>query len=371
MNTRRLSIPVFALLISAAAVAAADVWGVKTHDPVSQPPSTLFRISEDGNSLTIVSAVLLEGGNIEVDGLALGSDQTLYGFQIAASGSRLITIDPSTAAATARGPYLAGRQIRGAALTSDGHLLCLDAANGRLLEIATANGEPTGPEIELLLDGSPFPVSNMVDLVEVAPGQLALMRFNEFYSLDAGTGALVLLHRDDAAASDGAGVGGAGLAWLPAASGGGRFAVYDVQFDDDIFAYDPANAYQRSYLHPNIITEYNAGRGDLASAPTGAVGVGDPAPHPGAARLEVRPNPFNPRTTITFTLTDAAGASLTIHDLAGREVRRLARGDFDAGAHAFDWDGRDRDGRTVPAGVYLCRVIADGRAVWKRIALVR
>ncbi|MBK6898383.1 MAG: hypothetical protein IPH09_03665 [bacterium] len=49
--------------------------------------------------------------------------------------------------------------------------------------------------------------------------------------------------------------------------------------------------------------------------------------------LNPRPNPFNPSTTLAFTLDRPGQAVLTIHDLAGREVRRLIEGPLQSGRH--------------------------------------
>ena len=50
-----------------------------------------------------------------------------------------------------------------------------------------------------------------------------------------------------------------------------------------------------------------------------------------------------------------------VYDLSGRVVRALQRGKLAAGSHRFDWNGRDEQGRKVPAGVYFVRLEATGR----------
>ena len=49
-------------------------------------------------------------------------------------------------------------------------------------------------------------------------------------------------------------------------------------------------------------------------------------------------------------------------DVAGRRLRRLVDGDLAAGVRAVEWDGRDAEGRVLPAGVYCVR-IESGREV--------
>ena len=97
--------------------------------------------------------------------------------------------------------------------------------------------------------------------------------------------------------------------------------------------------------------------------PTGSgIDPGDGVvPTHGAIELRSYPNPFNPSTTIHFELPQASRITMSIHDLAGRRVRRLASGErlYPAGPGLVDWSGRDDRGRELPSGLYLCR-ISDG-----------
>ncbi|MHB8080224.1 MAG: S8 family serine peptidase [Candidatus Krumholzibacteriia bacterium] len=105
----------------------------------------------------------------------------------------------------------------------------------------------------------------------------------------------------------------------------------------------------------------------IAGAPTGA---GD-LPAARTALLAVRPNPFNPRTEIRYTLARAGRASVRVHDARGAVVRTLLAADLPAGPGAVVWDGRDDAGAPVASGVYYCRLAADGVADTRRLTLVR
>ncbi len=73
------------------------------------------------------------------------------------------------------------------------------------------------------------------------------------------------------------------------------------------------------------------------------------------------PNPFNPSTRIAFTSANGGPGRLEVLDVTGRRHWQTA---FTAppGAHAVTWDGRADDGRLLPAGVYLYRLLLpDGR----------
>lgn len=71
------------------------------------------------------------------------------------------------------------------------------------------------------------------------------------------------------------------------------------------------------------------------------------------------PNPFNPETKISFSLPRATAGEvrLSIFSETGQLVRTLANRKMPAGRHEVRWNGRNQEGRTVAAGVYLYRLI--------------
>lgn len=81
---------------------------------------------------------------------------------------------------------------------------------------------------------------------------------------------------------------------------------------------------------------------------------------------DARPNPFTATTELEFVLARRCAVDLVVHDVLGREVRVLVRGEIrEAGAQHATWDGRRTDGSAVRAGVYFVRLRADGGA-WTR-----
>jgi len=87
--------------------------------------------------------------------------------------------------------------------------------------------------------------------------------------------------------------------------------------------------------------------------------------------LSVRPNPFNPRTTVAFSLERPRDVRLSVFDLMGRRVRVLAAGPMSAGDHDVMWDGRDDGGRSVPSGGYYLRLEADDESSTTKMMLLR
>lgn len=89
------------------------------------------------------------------------------------------------------------------------------------------------------------------------------------------------------------------------------------------------------------------------------------------ALLNPTPNPFNPETSIAFTLAKAQRIELDVIDLRGRQVRTLAQGRYSAGAHVLEWTGVDEAGRRVASGVYLARLRSDTGDLVRKMLLVK
>jgi len=70
------------------------------------------------------------------------------------------------------------------------------------------------------------------------------------------------------------------------------------------------------------------------------------------------PNPFNPVTTIAFSLPAAAKARLDVYNVKGQRVTTLVNEPLAAGLHQVVWNGRDANNRAVSSGVYFYRLRA-------------
>ncbi len=85
----------------------------------------------------------------------------------------------------------------------------------------------------------------------------------------------------------------------------------------------------------------------------------------------VYPNPFNPRTTISFAMVKAGHAKVSIFDVSGRFVQTILEQDLAGGTHEVVWQGTDSDGRALASGVFFARLEADGFVGTQRMVLVR
>ncbi len=70
------------------------------------------------------------------------------------------------------------------------------------------------------------------------------------------------------------------------------------------------------------------------------------------------PNPFNPLTSIRYTLPRPAEVNLVVYDILGQEVATLQSGFQTAGSYQTQWNGMDASGLGVSTGMYFCRLIA-------------
>jgi hypothetical protein len=85
-----------------------------------------------------------------------------------------------------------------------------------------------------------------------------------------------------------------------------------------------------------------------------------------------QPNPFNPRTTISYSVAEPTRVGLRIYDVSGRLVRRLVDETSVApGRYEVSWEGRDDVGRQVAAGIYFYSLATDDGTETKRMTLVR
>jgi hypothetical protein len=83
------------------------------------------------------------------------------------------------------------------------------------------------------------------------------------------------------------------------------------------------------------------------------------------------PNPFNPRTTIRFSLAANAPAKLVIYDVNGRKVRTLVNGMQKAGLHELVWDGTDDSGHLVASGIFWSQLTAGDYTSNKKMVVLK
>jgi hypothetical protein len=83
------------------------------------------------------------------------------------------------------------------------------------------------------------------------------------------------------------------------------------------------------------------------------------------------PNPFNPTTTISYSLDKRRFVEIDIFNLNGRLVKRLENGIKDAGTYSISWDGTDDEGRPASSGIYFYRLKTGNQTMTRKMMLLK
>jgi|GEM_PF-2894239 len=71
------------------------------------------------------------------------------------------------------------------------------------------------------------------------------------------------------------------------------------------------------------------------------------------------PNPFNPRTEITFSLAEPGPVRIDIFNSRGQKIRQLTDSYYDRGEHRLIWDGTDDNNQRAGSGIYFYRMLSN------------
>jgi hypothetical protein len=156
------------------------------------------------------------------------------------------------------------------------------------------------------------------------------------------------------------------------------FAVYGANVDDfgaaAVIDYTTAPTLDVSgspYAYYYVTaTDVSGNEGDAASLGT-ATGVGK---RPGRYVLSVSnyPNPFNPATTVRYTVPTAGPVSIAVFDARGVRVATLVDGKTHApGAYRLEWGGFSEAGTRVSSGVYFARIEHGGAVRSRKMILLK
>jgi hypothetical protein len=84
------------------------------------------------------------------------------------------------------------------------------------------------------------------------------------------------------------------------------------------------------------------------------------------------PNPFNPITTISFSITEnVEETKLEVYNMRGQKVRTLLKEMLEPGHHTIEWNGLDDAGRSVSSGVYFYKLKAGNYTLTKKMLLLK
>ena len=72
------------------------------------------------------------------------------------------------------------------------------------------------------------------------------------------------------------------------------------------------------------------------------------------------PNPFNPTTTISFSIPEESKVELSVFNIKGQKVKTLAKDSFQKGKHSIVWNGKSDTGKSVSSGIYFYKLNVNG-----------
>lgn len=90
-----------------------------------------------------------------------------------------------------------------------------------------------------------------------------------------------------------------------------------------------------------------------------------------ALHAKATPNPLNPQTKLTFTLSQSGRVRVLVYDARGRYVKTLLDENRYAGDQTLTWDGSDSRSRKVSSGVYLFRIVAPEGQDIQRVTVLK
>jgi flagellar hook assembly protein FlgD len=137
---------------------------------------------------------------------------------------------------------------------------------------------------------------------------------------------------------------------------------------------EPAGPFPRGVTEVTITVTDEHGTFDLCTATitVNAVASVEETGVPRATGIVgVVPNPFNPKTTVSFYVPEGGHVDVAVYDISGRMVARLVDTSVVAGEHSVEWNGTDTRGSRVTSGVYFFRMRAGSVVDVKRGILVK
>ncbi len=139
-----------------------------------------------------------------------------------------------------------------------------------------------------------------------------------------------------------------------------EFIDYEIPFDEEFV-----------YFVTALYSEEESESSNSVSVFIESVDVDNELAFPMVTELKRNyPNPFNPETTIGFSLATKSSVALEIYNIRGQKVRTLVKDELNAGNHSVVWNGKDDANKSVSSGVYFYRMQSDNfKAVNKMLMM--
>lgn len=115
----------------------------------------------------------------------------------------------------------------------------------------------------------------------------------------------------------------------------------------------------------------STGSADFVIIPEGTTDSQDEQILPNTLMLSNYPNPFNPTTTISFSLNETGYTTLDIYNITGQKVNTIVEENLSAGDHQIAWDGTDLHGNTLASGMYFYKLTNNNQNITKKMVLMK
>jgi hypothetical protein len=83
------------------------------------------------------------------------------------------------------------------------------------------------------------------------------------------------------------------------------------------------------------------------------------------------PNPFNPTTTISYSIPQDGNVELIVYNIRGQKVKTLVTGTQPAGVYNVTWNGKDDNGKRASSGLYFYKLNSSGKTAVKKMLLLK
>jgi hypothetical protein len=86
---------------------------------------------------------------------------------------------------------------------------------------------------------------------------------------------------------------------------------------------------------------------------------------------QARPNPFNSKTLICYSLKEPCRVQIKIHNLCGQLIRILVDSKTSSGKHSIVWNGKNELGCKMPSGIYICQIMTGREIITRKMILMQ
>jgi hypothetical protein len=85
----------------------------------------------------------------------------------------------------------------------------------------------------------------------------------------------------------------------------------------------------------------------------------------------IYPNPFNPTTSIRYTIPTVSHVSISIINANGKILRMILNKKMQPGEYILQWDGKDEAGKRAASGIYMASITVGNKIISKKGILIQ